>query len=134
MDCRLNITTLYSGAGKFDLSNKSAVHASSPCAGIEGFLVYRQEETHTVPPITYISEIRFGRSIGMGPRHAFLPFFIGQFMRFLLPKELQRCIKAMYSIDWPFLYVSGLSVYSAGPELKKATIRDLCIVAVLFVS
>jgi len=39
MDYTLN-TTLYSGAGKFDLSNKSVVHAVSPCAGIEGFLVY----------------------------------------------------------------------------------------------
>ena len=39
MDYRLNIMTLYSGAGKFDLSNKSVVHAASPCAGIEGFLV-----------------------------------------------------------------------------------------------
>jgi len=39
MDYKQN-TTLYSGAGKFDLSNILVVHAVT-CAGIEGFFIRR---------------------------------------------------------------------------------------------
>ena len=47
MAYRLTNTTLYSGAGKFDLSNILIRHAVT-CVRIKGFLVYAEYNNHTV--------------------------------------------------------------------------------------